>query len=202
MKDYIYILIVLGFAMSSQSCGKSIKTMFEPGVTSELAMYRKKYISQVSYELTFKIPEQINEPITGKANIHFHMSRAQRGVILDFQGGADKIHRVAVNGQEENYQYLNGHIILSSKNIIPAMNHVEIVFTSTDQAMNRSEEFMYTLFVPDRASTAFPCFDQPDLKATLFTQSGDPGVVDCRQQRAAHQHTYRRQQKASGLCSS
>ena len=32
-------------------------------------------------------------------------------------------------------------------------------------SLNRSEEYLYTLFVPDRASTAFPCFDQPDIKA-------------------------------------
>ncbi len=164
---YAIICIGLAIAMALHSCGTSIRDMLEPGVSSELAQYRKKFISNVSYELTFKIPEQINEPITGKANIHFHMSRAQRGVILDFQGGADKVHRVMVNGQEENYQYLNGHIILSSKNIIPAMNHVEVDFTATDHALNRSEEFMYTLFVPDRASTAFPCFDQPDIKANF-----------------------------------
>ena len=144
--------------MALHSCGISIRDMLKPGVSNELAQYRKKFITHVAYELTFRIPEQLNEPITGKANIHFHMSRAQRGMVLDFQGGADKVHRVTVNGQEENYQVLNGHIILSSKNIIPTMNSVEIDFTSTDQAMNRSEEFMYTLFVPDRASTAFPCF--------------------------------------------
>jgi aminopeptidase N len=168
MKNYIYILIVLGLAMASPSCGKSIKVMLEPGVSSELATYRKKYISNVSYELAFRIPEQLCDPISGNAIINFHQSRAQRGVILDFQGGADRIHRVTVNGQEENFQYLNEHIILSSRFIIPAMNRVEVDFTATDQAMNRSEEFMYTLFVPDRASTAFPCFDQPDLKAKFF----------------------------------
>jgi aminopeptidase N len=32
--------------------------------------------------------------------------------------------------------------------------------------LNRKEDFLYTLFVPDRARTAFPCFDQPNLKAT------------------------------------
>src|SRR5206468_3219050 len=30
---------------------------------------------------------------------------------------------------------------------------------------NRSDDFMYTLFVPARASLAMPCFDQPNLKA-------------------------------------
>lgn len=31
-------------------------------------------------------------------------------------------------------------------------------------SLNRNGEYLYTLFVPDRASTAFPCFDQPDIK--------------------------------------
>ncbi|MDP6755905.1 MAG: M1 family aminopeptidase, partial [Candidatus Marinimicrobia bacterium] len=31
-------------------------------------------------------------------------------------------------------------------------------------SLNRNEEFLYTLFVPDRAATAIPCFDQPNLK--------------------------------------
>ena len=31
--------------------------------------------------------------------------------------------------------------------------------------LNRDGEFLYTLFVPARAHLAFPCFDQPDLKA-------------------------------------
>ena len=32
-------------------------------------------------------------------------------------------------------------------------------------SLNRNPDFMYTLFVPARAHLAFPCFDQPDLKA-------------------------------------
>jgi aminopeptidase N len=32
-------------------------------------------------------------------------------------------------------------------------------------SLNRNPEFLYTLFVPDRAATAIPCFDQPNLKA-------------------------------------
>ena len=44
-------------------------------------------------------------------------------------------------------------------------NEVEVEFSSGDEALNRDEEFLYTLFVPARAQLAFPCFDQPDLKA-------------------------------------
>ena len=44
------------------------------------------------------------------------------------------------------------------------------VFTAGDQSLNRNDEFLYTLLVPDRARTLFPCFDQPDMKA-LYTLS-------------------------------
>ena len=142
--------------------------MLEPGVTHELAQYRKKYISDIQYQLFASIPESKDEAVSGKIIIRFNQSRAQRGIILDFRGGEENIHQVTVNGKTDDYQYLNQHIILSSRNILPGKNQVEIHFTSTDQALNRSDDFMYTLFVPDRASTAFPCFDQPDLKA-LFS---------------------------------
>ena len=47
---------------------------------------------------------------------------------------------------------------------------MEIVFIAGDRSLNRNEDYMYTLLVPDRARTLFPCFDQPDLKAR-FTLS-------------------------------
>lgn len=31
--------------------------------------------------------------------------------------------------------------------------------------MNRSDDMLYTLLVPDRCRTLMPCFDQPDIKA-------------------------------------
>ena len=36
---------------------------------------------------------------------------------------------------------------------------------SSDLPLNRRDDYLYTLFVPVRAHEAFPCFDQPDLKA-------------------------------------
>jgi aminopeptidase N len=139
--------------------------MLQPGVSMSLAEFRKKQISKVEYELLFDIPREKNFPVKGNVKISFNQARAQYGVVLDFRGGKENIHQVIVNGNEYDYQYLNEHIIISSRHIIPGRNLIEVSFTSLDNALNRSEDFMYSLFVPDRASTAFPCFDQPDLKA-------------------------------------
>ena len=40
-----------------------------------------------------------------------------------------------------------------------------MTFNAGDASLNRNDDFLYTLFVPARAHLAFPCFDQPDLKA-------------------------------------
>ena len=57
-----------------------------------------------------------------------------------------------------------------------AQNRGRIEFTAGDDALNRNDEFLYTLFVPARARLTFPCFDQPDLKAryTLTPQRARP----------------------------
>ncbi|MDZ7646605.1 MAG: M1 family aminopeptidase [Cytophagales bacterium] len=51
-----------------------------------------------------------------------------------------------------------------------------IDFIAGDLSLNRNDDYLYTLFVPDRAATCFPLFDQPNLKAsyeiTLTTPAG------------------------------
>ena len=56
------------------------------------------------------------------------------------------------------------HIVIPKKYTKSGENTILIDFTAGDQSLNRREEFLYTLLVPDRARTLFPCFDQPDLK--------------------------------------
>ena len=143
-KTILYSLLFISLFSFLGCGGPSIKKMLEPGVCVELAQYRKKFLSDIHYHLFVSIPAEKEEAITGMVLIDFHQSRAQRGVVLDFRGDDEGIHQVLVNGKPDEYQFLNQHIILSSKNIIPGKNQVEIHFTSTDQALNRSEDFKYT----------------------------------------------------------
>ncbi|MEM6377461.1 MAG: M1 family aminopeptidase [Bacteroidota bacterium] len=57
-------------------------------------------------------------------------------------------------------------------------NTVDLNFTLGDISLNRNPEFLYTLFVPDRASTAIPLFDQPDLKAAYRLKMDIPETWD------------------------
>ncbi|MBE0663936.1 MAG: hypothetical protein IH597_15875 [Bacteroidales bacterium] len=160
---YILSLILI---LILPACQRT-RSFYKPGVSIELAQYRAKNISEVHYDLWFNIPENPEEAITGKAIIHFKHRKSLHGINLDFQPGADQVSNVVVNGNASDFTYMNQHILIPSDYIIPARNKIELEFISSNQALNRSDDFMYTLFVPDRASTAFPCFDQPDLKATF-----------------------------------
>ena len=48
------------------------------------------------------------------------------------------------------------------------------MFRAGDQSLNRNPDFLYSLFVPARAHLAFPCFDQPDLKARYTLELAVP----------------------------
>ncbi|HEV3324531.1 MAG TPA: M1 family aminopeptidase, partial [Puia sp.] len=64
----------------------------------------------------------------------------------------------------------NEHLWLARRWLRIGINTIGIRFTASNAALNRNGDFLYTLLVPDRARTLFPCFDQPDLKA-IFSLS-------------------------------
>ena len=161
------VLFVLAMALFCTSCLNNQSRLPEKGVSQELARQRYNQISRPAYELSFHIPATKAEPVAGTATITFTHEDPPNDVILDFDGGSDHIHQVKINGEAADYDMVNGHLLLPRSFIRQGHNRVYVEFTSGEQAMNRSEEFLYTLVVPDRASTVFPCFDQPDLKAVF-----------------------------------
>lgn len=143
--------------------------LLEAGVSKELAQFRKTNFGQVRYHLFFSIPESKEDAVKGKAELILSLKEKQP-VIIDFRGDPDQIFSVLLNGRDVSYQLKNEHIIIDPEQVLVGENHISIEFAATDQSLNRRDEFLYTLLVPDRARTLFPCFDQPDMKS-LFSLS-------------------------------
>lgn len=152
------------------SCATTVN--IEPtGVSYELANHRKATIQEPTYDLTLNIPQSIDSLCSGVVDVQFRIDQAQP-ITLDFKAPKEYIHSVAVNGKACGYQFVNEHIVVDGAQ---GHNSIKIRFTAPDHSLNRRQEFLYTLLVPDRARTFFPCFDQPNLKAkftlTLTTPS-------------------------------
>ncbi len=135
----------------------------DPGVAQTLASERAATIRDLRYDLTFQIPAAKGDPIQGRAVITFTLQAPSR-VVLDFVQPREKVRRVSVDGGDAGAEFINGHIVVPARATRAGANRIELDFTAGDEALNRNDEFLYTLFVPSRARLTFPCFDQPDLK--------------------------------------
>ncbi len=137
----------------------------DPGVSRNLARYRQGTVTGPRYQLRFSLPEERSHPVRGEVTLSFEWSGGDHPLILDFDRPRSRVAAISVNGEEAVAEYTEDHILLPPGLFRRGKNSVSLAFEAGDDALNRNDEFMYTLFVPDRASTAFPCFDQPDLKA-------------------------------------
>ncbi len=136
------------------------------GVSWELAQHRKATLSDLRYELAISVPRLKQEKLKGTNTVRFHLSSGGQPVVLDFKVPAsDYLHGVKVAGDAVAYTFENGHIVIGAQYFQEGENEISLEFDLGDQSLNRQDEFLYTLLVPDRASTAIPCFDQPNLKA-------------------------------------
>ena len=144
------------------SCGRNVPPV-EEGVSLSLAQYRSSLLSDIRYDIEFRIPENVEERVGGRETIVFSL-KGRSDVQLDFREGANAVVSLNVNGKDCRIDYRNEHIVIDGRLLHKGENSIDIEFVSGDRSMNRNEEYLYTLFVPDRARTVFPCFDQPDLK--------------------------------------
>src|SRR5437870_12035866 len=134
-------------------------------VSLALATERAQSIEALRYDLAVAIPVAPTAPITGKAVIRFNAKDVTRPLVLDFSPGADHISSISVAGRPSHFRLVKDHIIIPSSELASEDNAVEISFRAGDASLNRSPDFMYSIVLPPRAHLAFPCFDQPSLKA-------------------------------------
>lgn len=165
MKRILLLLTILFSCLSPiASSNNSDDELLQAGVSKELAEFRKHNITDLHYNISLTIPEAPSADIDGTETITF-IQKKKDDIIIDFTGSRDMIHSISINGKKCAFAFWNEHIVISKELVKKGKNTLTIAFTAGSQPLNRRDGYVYTLFVPDRARTAFPCFDQPDMKA-------------------------------------
>ncbi len=149
----VAVVGVLGYFYLIRNSSK-----IEKGVSYTLAQQRKENIDNVEYRIDFYVPENKQDTVKGEITVSFDVIK-RSDIVLDYVFG-DNIKSVSLP-----YIFENEHIIINKTQVKKGRNEVTISFNAADQSLNRREDFLYTLLVPDRSRTLFPCFDQPNIKA-------------------------------------
>jgi aminopeptidase N len=161
---------------------KSATTEPEPGIARELARTRAKHYSNVRYALSLEVAP--GAPLLkGEEEVRLTLDDATAGLVLDWRVAAAKegqpqarVWDIRANGRAvTDAREANDHLLIPASYLVKGENVLRLRFESpiatSGSAVTRyldredNSEYVYTLFVPSDASTAFPCFDQPDLKA-------------------------------------
>ncbi|QQS42793.1 MAG: ERAP1-like C-terminal domain-containing protein [Acidobacteriota bacterium] len=190
MKILLGIFALFFFAMTANAQAPSI----EPGVPLELAKWRAEHYSNVRYKVDVWIDwtEKASDRLEGRLEISVDIRKESSDedvpIVLDWRKIAGHEQRstlsyVRLNDREAEFVEVEEHLIFR-KGVRQGRNKLVLNFSSpiltSGAAVTRykdtedGSEYIYSLFVPSDASTAFPVFDQPDLKARFLLSMDIP----------------------------
>jgi aminopeptidase N len=143
-------------------------------------------IAAVSYQLQLDLTQNPNE-FQGTVTLHFDLKPKAKDssepLLLDLEGG--KIQSLQLNGSPLSAPSIaknfNGHhLTFKTDELKPTHNELKITYTQSyhhdGRGLHRFEDpsdgnsYLFTHFEPYDAHRMFPCFDQPDLKASYELQ--------------------------------
>ena len=168
----------LGVGTAGRSGGAADKT----GLLLSEAKKRAKQVSRVDYRLTFKLGAQ-EKDFSGVSQIDFDLRHTRQDLRVDFGGG--RVKNLLVNNQIADIAYNGKYLTLPRKVLRSGKNIVRIefshVYSTSGAGLHRFKDlkdgrtYMFTDLEPYDANLVFPCFDQPDLKATYEITAEAPG---------------------------
>ena len=157
------------------------KSHEDEALTHEAAITRAKQIAHVSYTLWFRL-DDTGDSYEGRAVLNFDLRESAHSfsseVPIDFEEGVVK--SISLNNAqvpEPETHYDGHHIIFNTSELTTGSNRVEIAFehkySHTGEGLHQYKDpedeniYLYSDFEPYYAHRMFPCFDQPDLKASF-----------------------------------
>ena len=181
----VILFLFFSFIFTACSTGSRGTGKNKPGVgalTQETASMRSKMISNVSYFIWVGLDET-SEDFHGRTVVSFELKNKnkEKELWLDFAGGT--IHSININGNhrpdlaEDTDNYDGFKIKFKTKELINnGVNRIELSYShpfgKDGTGLHRSKDAMndevhiYSNLEPFDARKIFPCFDQPDIKAT------------------------------------
>ena len=120
MKNQLIIALLAGLCAIS-SLNLNAMTI-QDGVSWELATYRSANIKDVSYSLSFAVPDLVTQPVSFHETLTFVWA-GDEDLQIDFQGRTDQLDNViTVNGTELATDLRHEHIIIPQASLSPGKN--------------------------------------------------------------------------------
>jgi aminopeptidase N len=141
---YLFLLILI---LSSCATAVSEDHFYEPGISLELAKFRKQQISDIHYTLDFSIPKNKYEGINSFLKLDLTISNLEHPIILDFNEKSENIKSIYANGKPTEIKHEQEHIIIDPKNLKSGANKLEIEFIAGDLSLTQLENRIRQYFV-------------------------------------------------------